>query len=83
MKTVAAGIMLASLLAAGAAHADRAQLAAHLGLSAEQASAMSLSDIIALKFNRDSDHDDKQSVTEATSAAAKAFLPPWQKGDEH
>jgi hypothetical protein len=82
MKTVAAGLALASLLAGSVAHADTSQLIAHLRLSPEQAATMSLSQIAALKFNRDSDSDNQQSVNPATPIAMKAFLPVSQGADD-
>jgi hypothetical protein len=83
MKILAASLTLASLLAAGAAHADRSQLIAHLKLKPEQAATMSLSEIAALKFNSDSDSDNQQSVTAATPAGAGAHIPVWYDGDDH
>jgi hypothetical protein len=82
MKTFAAGFALGSLLAGSVANADTSQLIAHLRLSPEQAATMSLSQIAALKFNRDSDGDDQQSVSPAAPVAAKAFLPLWQGSDD-
>jgi hypothetical protein len=83
MKTIAAGLALASLLVSSAAHADTSQLIADLGLAPEQALTMSLSQIAALKFNRDSDGDNQQSVTSQTPIATQAFMPVWQEGDDH
>jgi hypothetical protein len=82
MKTVAAGLALASLLAGSVAHAETSQLIAHLRLAPEQAATMSLSEIAALKFNRDSDGANQQSVSSAPQIATKAFLPAWQGGHD-
>jgi hypothetical protein len=65
MKTIlafslAAGVSLAASLSASAD--DLAQLAASAGLSPAEAQAMSLTEIAAVKFNRDSDRDDRQTV---------------------
>jgi hypothetical protein len=45
--------------------ADTAQLAAAAGVSQEEAATMSLSELAAAKFNRDSAGDDRQSIADS------------------
>ena len=45
--------------------ADRSQLAAAAGVSAEEAATMSLTELASAKFNRDSRDDDQQAVSGA------------------
>ncbi len=49
--------------------ADTSQLAAAAGISPAEASTMSLTEIAAAKFNRDSAGDDRQSTSHATATA--------------
>lgn len=51
-----------SIAAAPAAAADLTQIAAGAGVTVEAAQGMTLSELAALKFNRDSRDDDRQSV---------------------
>ena len=50
------------MISRSAADASRTQLAAGAGLTPEEARGLSLTEIAAAKFNRDSDGDDQQRV---------------------
>ena len=96
MKTLASALALAAALAGSAAPGSD-QLARHAGLSPTEAPALSLSDLAALKFNRDARPSDHQPngtagggfvVKAGRSAApirpqlvAAAGLDPTEAGD--
>lgn len=58
------GVMFGAAVIASAA--DVRQLAASAGLSAAEAEGMTLSEIAAMKFNKDTRGDDQQAVTHVT-----------------
>lgn len=69
MKTLASALALAVALA-GPAAAGSDQLARHAGLNPMEAAALNLSDLVALKFNRDTRQDDHQSIGSAGGGLA-------------